>query len=163
MRCRSLRRAACALVVATTALPSQTVPSSTLEAPMASFREPFSRVAGLREQSDGRVVVLDGIERRILLVDFRSGVATPIGRLGLGPAEYTLPSALVALAGDRTLAIEMGGGERALVITRNGATADPLRAARVPAGTPLFTRVVHFAPVGRVPRVDTVQLVLRRP
>lgn len=137
---RTCRRAACALIVATGALPAQTVRTVTLAAPTASFPEPFSRVVGIREQSDGHVVVLDDIERRIVLVDFRSGSMTPIGRQGKGPAEYTLPTALVALPGDTTLAIEMGGGGQALVITKDGAAESPLRAAHVPAGTPLFTR-----------------------
>jgi hypothetical protein len=136
----SLRRATCALFVAATGLSSQTIRSSTLGTPTASFRAPFSRVAGVREQSDGRVVVLDGIEARIVLVDFRVGAATSIGRSGRGPAEYTLPIALVALAGDTTLAVDMSGGGRALVITRSGAASIPLRSAGVPTGTPLFSR-----------------------
>jgi hypothetical protein len=129
-----------ALLVASLQSQAQELRPASLGKPTASFREAFSRVAGVRETSDGRVVVLDDAEGRIVFADFRAGVATSIGRRGSGPAEYTLPIALVALKADTTLAVDMSGGGRALVIAGGGASKVPLAAARVPAGRPLFSR-----------------------
>lgn len=121
-------------------LRAQEGPSKSLGAPTASLASPFSRVGGVREQSDGRVIVLDAIEARLARVDLETGTSTPIGRSGRGPGEYTLPIALVALGGDTTLAVDMSGGGRALVITLAGASTVALRSAGLPAGAPLFSR-----------------------
>lgn len=110
-----------------------------LGAPTAVYAEPFSRVGGVVEQNDGRVVVLDAIESRIVRIDFTRGTARAVGRQGRGPGEYTLPELLVQLSGDTTLAVEMGGGGQALVITRDGVSERRLRSARLPDET-LFHR-----------------------
>jgi hypothetical protein len=137
---KSIGFSVAALLVALLPARAQELRPISLGQPTASFREPFSRVAGVRELSDGRVVVLDNAEGRIILVNFRAGVTTSIGRPGPGPAEYTLPIALVALNADTTLAVDMSGGGRALVIAGGGASKAALAAARVPAGQPLFSR-----------------------
>ncbi len=118
---------------------AQSVPTKALGAPAATFPQPFSHVAGLREQSDGRVVVLDDIEARIVRVDLREGTLTSLGRAGRGPGEYTLPIALVALGADTTLAVDMSGGGRGLVVTRDGVAAAALRSAGFAVGARLFS------------------------
>ncbi len=129
----------------------QPVRITPLERPSASVAEPFSGVAGIRERSDGQVIILDNVEARIVQVNLRTGSMTPIGRPGRGPGEYTLPVALVALPGDTTLAPDMVGGGQALVITKDGAAGLPLRSARTPAGVPLFSRTdLHSDREGRL-------------
>ena len=106
----------------------------------ATFGEPFSSVRALREEADGRVLVIDDIENRILRVDLREGTATVIRRQGNGPGEYTLPVGLLALAADTTLAVDLTGGGRALLIVARGASSDRLAARGIAPGAPLFYR-----------------------
>lgn len=70
--------------------------------------EPFSLIKGLRELSDGRVIVTDWIEERLVVVDFESGSTRDLGRVGGGPAEFRLPERLVALPADSTLLVDYG-------------------------------------------------------
>lgn len=86
-----------------------------LPAPGAEVDHDFSRISGVRELADGRVLVSDWIEETVSLVDVGRGVVRVIGRRGEGPAEYRLPGALLPLPGDSTLLVDQGN-ERLLVI-----------------------------------------------
>lgn len=64
----------------------------------------FTSLRGLRELSDGRVLVPDfGEEALYLLTYGESAGVRQIGRNGEGPGEYWRPIAVYALAGDTTL------------------------------------------------------------
>ncbi len=93
-------------------------PVTRLAKPDVEYAPELSGIVGIHELSDGRVVLLDRKEKKILLLDDRGGV-TPIGRDGAGPGEYLRPTSLVALAGDSTL-IEDGGNRRFLVLGPGG-------------------------------------------
>lgn len=69
----------------------------------ATFDEPFSQVAGLRELANGKVLVADGRDKIVTLVDFASGEQVKVGREGSGPGEFGLPARLFAAPGDTTL------------------------------------------------------------
>ncbi len=86
---------------------AQTVPTRTLSQPEAKLDHEWTRVTGIRELSDGRLIVLDSHENVILLVDARLSSTTPIGREGQGPGEYAIPMALFPLPGDSTGVKEM--------------------------------------------------------
>lgn len=118
---------------------AQPVPTKILSKPAQTFTEPFSRIGGIREQSDGRVVVLDKQEIKLVRIDFKSGSSATLGRSGRGPGEYTLPISLVALPGDTTVVTDMSGG-RLLVITRDSVSGTPLRAKGFDNNKPLVTR-----------------------
>lgn len=133
-------RATCTLLCFASAGFAQTVGSVALGPPLVTMADPFSRVAAVREEPDGQVLVLDRIENRIVRVNLLSASITPIGRLGQGPGEFTLPLNLLALAADTTLAPDMAGGGRALVVTARGARPERVSAAGFPAGAPLFYR-----------------------
>lgn len=60
----------------------------------------FSRLAGVRELSDGSVLVVDVLEQAILHVDFRTDRTVVVGRNGSGPGEYTDPYLIVPTHGD---------------------------------------------------------------
>lgn len=81
---------------------AQSVPR-TLPAPNATFEEPFSHVAGIRELANGRVIVADGRDKIVSLVDLAANSATKVGREGSGPAEFGLPSRLFTAPRDTTL------------------------------------------------------------
>jgi hypothetical protein len=81
-----------------------------LSRPAARSAEPFSSVAGLRELSDGTLLVADGLEGRLLRVPRDLASFAPIGRKGAGPREYATPDALHAMAADSTLMVDLGNG-----------------------------------------------------
>lgn len=63
----------------------------------------FSRIRGIRELADGRLLVSDPIERSFYVVDFPSQTVNTIGTTGDGPNEYREPGHLYALGNDSTL------------------------------------------------------------
>ena len=104
---------------AATAAGAQDVPVVTLSRPVAEFAEPFSEIRSIRELSNGRVIVVDGRELTVQMIDFRDGTAQPVGRKGPGPGEYEWPQGLFALPGDTTV-LEGGAGGRLLIINPDG-------------------------------------------
>ena len=94
--------------------------------PDATFPEPFTQVASVRELRDGRVLVLDRRDRIVLLVDFRTGKATAVGREGTGPGEYTQPGRLFTLPADTT-AIYDGPARRFVIVQPDGTMGDAFR------------------------------------
>lgn len=83
-------------------------PHEALSTPDATFPQPFSGIAGLRELSDGRVVVADRLERAVRIVDFGTSASRDVGRPGQGPGEYQMPGDLLPLPGDSTLLVDFG-------------------------------------------------------
>jgi hypothetical protein len=71
--------------------------------PNAVHPAEFSGIARLRELADGRLIILDSVENKLLLVDFRTGTSAPLSRVGDGPEEYRRPNGLFALPGDTTI------------------------------------------------------------
>ncbi len=94
---------------------AQTRPVHRIDSPDRVAPDQFSLIKGLRELSDGRVIVSDWIEERVTVVDFEAGTARDLGRVGSGPNEFRLPSRLLALPGDSTLLLDYGNA-RLIVI-----------------------------------------------
>lgn len=135
-----------ALLLAASALTAaahgQTVPKVQLDRPAATFPEPLSQIRGLRELSDGRVVVTDMIESAVRILDFRSGQFHDVGRQGEGPGEFGMPGELFAAAGDTTLMMDMGN-RRLMIITPQGRMLDDGISVREAGGPiPVFPRGV---------------------
>ncbi len=76
--------------------------------PNATFPEGLSSVVGLRELSDGRIMVSDPLGQAIMIIDMGSGVADTIGRSGGGPGEYQRPGDLYPWRGDSTILVDLG-------------------------------------------------------
>ena len=85
-----------------------------------TFPEPFSRIVGLHELSDGRVIVADRLEQHVSYLDFDSGSIKQIGREGEGPGEYQQPLGLLPQSDDGTLLTDIGN-MRLSLIDRSGA------------------------------------------
>lgn len=79
-----------------------------LSEPSGSLPDAFSYVRGMRELSNGRLLVADWIENRVVMVDLESGAATDVVKEGGGPNEVRLPTALVRYRGDSTLLVDYG-------------------------------------------------------
>ena len=100
----------------------------------AEYADPFTcvRWGSVRELADGRLMVADPTEKRLEIIDFRTGNAVRLGRQGAGPGEWGLPLALSALGADTTLLYDPQNN-RLLKIASSGAIADatiPLPAGR---------------------------------
>lgn len=161
------------LVAAFVLLPQGT-PPLTPGAPNATLDAEFTRVAAVRELPDGRVLVTDEADKRLVVGDWKTGGVRQIGREGSGPGEYQLPRSLFALAGDSTLLSDALAG-RWLVLAGDSivqtipASAPPLVAgARVPLGADARGFVAATRPMGMPaanappslpPRMDSSYLI----
>lgn len=147
---------------------------SPLPAPNATSNHDFTRIAAVRELADGRVLVTDAGERRLLLVDFEKRAATVIGREGKGPGEYSSVGPLLTLTGDSTLLVDQVGARWLLlhgakIVQTVGADAPAIRAGtRLPVGVDWRGNVLGTRPMGVVagapamstpPRLDSTHLV----
>lgn len=123
------------------------VPARTLGAREAEGAETFSQVRGFRELSDGRVLITDQRERKIVMLDFDRSTATRVGREGPGPGEYQIATDLIGMPGDTTLLGDVARGLDLLsVITPDGRIEG---SRRLPAGT-RFTYVFGVDAAGRL-------------
>ena len=87
----------------------------TLTTPDKVLAESFSQLRGVRELRNGKVLLVDRLDRGLLGADFATGAVTKIGKEGRGPLEYTLLSGLLPLGGDSTLAYDEGNSRFVLV------------------------------------------------
>ena len=108
-------------VAATTVVVAQEPPLRTLSRYDLEYKEPFTCMSGLRELSDGRVVVADQREKLLQIINLRTGAVVKVGREGQGPGEWSVPSALFAAKGDTTLLWDQGNS-RFLAINPDGTT-----------------------------------------
>jgi hypothetical protein len=89
-----------------------------LQPPTARLGEEFTRIVGVRELSDGRVLVAEAGETRLVVGDFSRNLVVQIGRQGKGPGEYSQVSALTSIGTDSTLMADWRNG-RWLVLLKD--------------------------------------------
>ena len=99
-----------------------TVPERSLGEAAGRFNQPFTHLSGIRELADGRVIVADPQEKKVILLDSSWTGAEPVGRQGQGPGEYSFPASLLPFPGDSTLIFDLFNN-RFLLLDPNGATA----------------------------------------
>ena len=90
-------------------------PALVLPPPNRTLQVDFTQIRGVRELTDGRVIITDRLDKGVVVADFTRNSTTPIGRTGSGPAEYRLPTGLSAMPGDSTL-LNDEGNQRIAVI-----------------------------------------------
>lgn len=110
------------IIMSASALAQREPRAVPLPAPNAELDAEFTRVAGVRELSDGRVLVIDAAEKRLVVVDWAAGSARQLGREGQGPGEYTSLNRLLPLADDSTLLVDALAG-RWLLLHRDSIVA----------------------------------------
>ena len=96
------------LVFGTSKLFAQDVAVHRIDRVDAVAPDVFSLIKGIRELSDGRVIVTDWIEERVVVIDFAASTTQDLGRVGAGPKEFRLPSSLLPLPADSTLLVDIG-------------------------------------------------------
>lgn len=84
----------------------QQPPTVRLGGPGVSVKAEFTEVTSVRELADGRLLVADRRERRLVLIDWSTGHAASVGRIGDGPGEFRNILQLHALGNDSTLLID---------------------------------------------------------
>ena len=93
------------LLTVATQLPAQT-PTQALPAPNGRLNVEFSDLTTIRELADGRVLLFDRKEERLVVGEFPTGSAYDVARKGQGPAEFEFIATLLSLAGDTTIAAD---------------------------------------------------------
>jgi hypothetical protein len=81
-----------------------------LPKPSREIADPFSLVLNATEYRPGQVLVADGADMEVSLVDFATGTRRVLGRKGAGPGEYTVPVGVLRLPGDTIVVLDGGGG-----------------------------------------------------
>jgi hypothetical protein len=87
---------------------AQQVPVKDLPKASKEIEDPFTLVAGAMELKGGQVLMVDGAEMDLILVDFAKGTKTLVGRKGSGPGEYRVPAAMMRVAGDSIWVYDAG-------------------------------------------------------
>lgn len=102
-------------VVVLLSLLPQDPPEQRFDRPDRVLAHEFTQVRGVRELADGRVLLTDRLEERLYVADFATGVVTPIGRAGAGPAEYHMPGGIHLWPGDSSLVFDEGNARLFIV------------------------------------------------
>lgn len=97
---------ALSLLVLSARLHAQTARQS-LPAPNGRLNVEFSDLTTIRELADGRVMLFDRKEERLVVGEFSTGSVYDIARKGQGPAEFEFIATLLPLTGDTTIAADM--------------------------------------------------------
>jgi hypothetical protein len=82
-------------------------PSQALPTPNGRLNVEFSDLTTIRELADGRVLLFDRREERLVVGDFPSGSVYDVARRGQGPTEFEFIATLLPLAGDTTIAADL--------------------------------------------------------
>jgi hypothetical protein len=96
-----------------------------LTTPTAESADGFTMIGGVRELSNGKVLVSDPMDRSVQLMDLAAGTAIKVGREGQGPGEYAFPGELLPLPADSTLLVDRMN-RRFMIILPNGKTGETI-------------------------------------
>lgn len=148
MRLRSHRRAILCVLVSqvTAAIAPSTTSSVNLEAALAQSASQFTRVSGVYELRDGRLLVVDAGDNAIIVLDRALQRSTTLGRIGSGPLEYRTPRALLPIGGD-SLLVSDPANMRSLVINASGAIVGTVAMSRFGGGPGPLRGMLTFEPV----------------
>jgi len=105
---RAARISALAAILVASPLVAQLPAVRDLPNATREIDDPFSLVTGALELKPGQVLVVDGTELEVALVNFSTGAKQPVGRQGSGPGEYRIPAGLFRLTGDTIWLVDAG-------------------------------------------------------
>jgi hypothetical protein len=109
-----------ALILAVCSPAPQVLSAQSLGAPVTRWENDFSRLSGVAELPDGRVVIVDNRDGAIFIGPANGGTAAPLGRTGEGPNEYQRPFSVLHGLGDTVLVYS---SNRLMRVTPAGAIA----------------------------------------
>lgn len=87
-------------------LAAQTAPETRLRPATATVADEFSNVLTIRELADGRILIGDSRDARVVVADLSIATVVQIGRIGHGPGEYPNVRALFRLGRDSSLMVD---------------------------------------------------------
>lgn len=111
------------IIPAATPLKSQQIPARALSMILNESTQGFTRIAGVRELGDQRVILVDANERSVIMLDRTLSSPMQVGRQGPGPGEYTRPNKITALLGDTTAVFDQSSARIVLILPNGEATA----------------------------------------
>lgn len=106
-------------VAALSPLDAQQVLERSLATPDAELEHGFTSVVAVRELTDGRLLILDDMEKTLSVADFETHMVRQVGRHGMGPGEYQSVRWLLPFRRDSSLLVD--GMGQVVVITPSGA------------------------------------------
>jgi hypothetical protein len=115
-----------------------------------TLNEEFIAITSIRELHDGRILVTDRRDHRVVIADCRTQEVKQIGRPGAGPAEYPIAAPLRALGGDSSIMLD-GTSRRWLLFD-----ADRIVGIRT-------NREIEINTTGLLLGGDTVAMLLQSP
>ena len=96
-------------------LSPQDPPEQRFDRPERILPHEFTQVRGFRELSDGRALISDRLDEKLVVADFTAGTVKVIGRTGAGPAEYRMPGGVHFWPGDSSLVFDEGNARLFIV------------------------------------------------
>lgn len=96
----------------------------------ATATRAFTSISGIRELSDGRVLLVDRSEKVLVLLGADLGSFASVGRPGQGPGEYGIPYRIHPLPGDSSIVTD--AATRGWFILDGPEIVDTWRGGRVP-------------------------------
>lgn len=93
----------------------QDPPEQRFDRPDRILPHEFTQVRGFRELPDGRALISDRLDEKLVVADFSAGTTRVIGRTGAGPAEYRMPGGVLAWPGDSSLVFDEGNARLFIV------------------------------------------------
>jgi hypothetical protein len=134
-----------------------------LAAPVARWANDFSRVTGVAELPDGRVVIVDSRDGLVFLGTANGGTAAQLGRTGEGPNEYQRPFSVFHGQADTLLVYTTAG--RLVRISPTGVIQGSHQfspgtlggSISAPRGTDSRGRIYWDRPVIRVPGSNEIK------
>jgi hypothetical protein len=91
------------------------VPKVELAKPTLTVDIDFSQIRGVRELNDGRLIVSDRLEQKVVVLTPATAKAETISRIGSGPLEYRLPTGVYPVPGDSSLLMDEGNSRVAVI------------------------------------------------
>lgn len=129
----------------------------------------FTRIAGVFELPDGRLLVSDRSDERVLVVDLGRSTSALLSRAGSGPSEYRMPGRLLRWRGDSVLLVDEGNARLGIIspdlrIVRSFVLDVPgVPATLVPRGVDpegrMYAQVPRWAAEGVGRRGDSVPIL----
>lgn len=89
----------------------------TLRPADAKLAEEFTKITAIRELADGRVLISDERENRLIVANLLSGAVSSLGAVGSGPGEFEEIGRMFPLPNDSTLLVDHGNGARWLLLS----------------------------------------------
>jgi len=147
---------------------AQDPPEQRFDRPDRILPHEFTQVRGFRELPDGRVLLSDRLDERVVVADFTAGTVVTVGRTGAGPAEYRMPGGVHPWPGDSSLVFDEGNA-RLFIVGPDLKIHRSFSARRagtpytiVPRGTDqagrLYFEIPAWAAGPNAPRTDSVSL-----